>query len=117
VLKPGFLTTIQDRGRFGCAMLGVGPAGPMDEVAMRLANALVGNALDAAVLEITLVGPRLRFHVPATIALTGATFANVASWRPIDVAAGDVLDVGPVELIIGQYYDYTERSAGKLWGL
>jgi antagonist of KipI len=94
VLKPGLLTTIQDRGRFGCAMLGVGRAGPIDDVAMRLANALVGNALDAAVLEITLVGPRLRFHAPATIALTGAEFPNVASWRPVDVEAGDVLDIG-----------------------
>ena len=60
VLKPGMLTTIQDRGRFGCAMLGVGRAGPMDDVAMRLANALVGNALDAAVFEITLASTRAR---------------------------------------------------------
>jgi antagonist of KipI len=88
------LTTIQDRGRFGCAMLGVGRAGPMDDVAMRLANALVGNALDASVLEITLVGPRLRFDSRATIALTGAEFPNVPSWQPVDVEAGAVIDVG-----------------------
>jgi len=93
VLKPGLLTTIQDRGRFGCAMLGVGRAGPMDDVAMRLANALVGNTLEAPVLEITLVGPRLRFHMPATIALTGAEFP-LASWQPMRFEAGDVLDVG-----------------------
>jgi len=93
VLKPGLLTTIQDRGRFGCAMLGVGRAGPMDDVAMRLANALVGNTLEAPVLEITLVGPRLRFHLPATIALTGAEFP-LASWQPMRFEAGDVLDVG-----------------------
>ncbi|MET0232120.1 MAG: biotin-dependent carboxyltransferase family protein [Rhodanobacteraceae bacterium] len=94
VLKPGMLTTIQDRGRLGCAMLGVGRAGPMDDIAMRLANALVGNAIDAAVLEITLAGPRLRFDAPTTIALTGAEFRNVASWRPLGVDAGDVLDIG-----------------------
>jgi antagonist of KipI len=88
------LTTIQDRGRFGCAMLGVGRAGPMDDVAMRLANALVGNAAGAAVLEITLVGPRLRFDAATTIAFAGAEFPNVASWRPIHVEAGAVVDVG-----------------------
>jgi biotin-dependent carboxylase-like uncharacterized protein len=100
VLKPGLLTTVQDRGRFGCAMLGVGRAGAMDDVAMRLANALVGNATDAAVLEITLMGPRLRFDEAATIALTGAEFAaridnrEIAMWQPIAVDAGAVIDFG-----------------------
>jgi antagonist of KipI len=100
VLKPGLLTTLQDRGRYGCAMLGVGRAGAMDDVAMRLANALVGNSVDAAVLEITLIGPRLRFDEGATIALTGANFpariddADSAMWQPIVVDAGAVLDFG-----------------------
>lgn len=100
VLKPGLLTTLQDRGRAGCAMLGVGHAGPLDDVAMRLANALVGNALDAASLEITLLGPTLRFDRAATIALTGADFplrlddVEVATWRRIDVDAGATIAVG-----------------------
>jgi antagonist of KipI len=88
------LTTLQDRGRHGCAMLGVGTAGGLDDVALRLANALVGNASDAAVLEITLIGPRLRFHEAATIALTGAEHPAVPMWRAVDVDAGTVLDVG-----------------------
>jgi biotin-dependent carboxylase-like uncharacterized protein len=100
VLKPGLLTTLQDRGRFGAAMLGVGRAGAMDDVAFRLANALVGNPQDAAALEITLNGPRLRFERAAIVALTGAEFgANVdaralAMWQPCEIAAGAVLDVG-----------------------
>jgi antagonist of KipI len=100
VLKPGLLTTLQDRGRFGCAMLGVGRAGPMDAAAMRLANALVGNAPEAAALEITLIGPRLRFDAAATIALAGAEFgarlgeAELPMWQPVAVRAGAVLDVG-----------------------
>ncbi|MDR2013157.1 MAG: biotin-dependent carboxyltransferase family protein [Rhodanobacter sp.] len=101
VLKPGLLTTLQDRGRPGYAALGVGTAGAMDEVALRLANALVGNAEDAAALEITLSGPRLRFAAAATIALTGAHFnatldgRPLAAWRPQHVAAGSVFDGGP----------------------
>ena len=100
VLKPGLLTSVQDRGRRGYAALGVGVAGPMDDVAFRLANALVGNGDDAAALEITIVGPRLRFDTAATIALTGAGFAaqidgsSIESWRAIDISAGAVLTCG-----------------------
>jgi antagonist of KipI len=100
VLKAGLLTTVQDRGREGCAILGVSRAGAMDDVAMRLANALVGNSLDAAALEITLIGPRLQFEATAIIALTGAEFpirvdgADVGMWRCVHVPAGAVLELG-----------------------
>jgi antagonist of KipI len=100
VLRAGLLTTVQDRGRPGHASLGVGSAGPMDAVALRLANALVGNAPDAAAIEIGLLGPRLRFTEAATIAIAGAEFdARAASmplpaWRPVRIAAGTVLDCG-----------------------
>lgn len=99
VLKPGLLTTLQDRGRYGYAAFGVGHAGPMDDVAPRLANALVGNADDAAVLEITLAGPRLRFGTGTVVALSGADFharldgEPFAGWRAVPVPAGAVLDV------------------------
>jgi antagonist of KipI len=88
------LTTVQDRGRSGCAMLGVGTAGAMDDVALRLANALVGNAPEAAALEITLIGPRLRFGKAATIALAGAEHTAVPMWQPVSVDAGTVIDFG-----------------------
>jgi biotin-dependent carboxylase-like uncharacterized protein len=94
VVRAGMLTTIQDRGRRGWAVLGVGTAGAMDDVALRLANALVGNEYDAAVLEITLVGPRLRFDEAATVALTGAEHPDFPMWRAVRVDAGHVLDFG-----------------------
>ncbi len=100
VLRAGMLTTLQDPGRHGCAMLGVGAAGAMDDVALRLANALVGNEPDATALEITLIGPRLRFTAAATIALTGATFpahvdtTEVPMWRAVRLDAGRVLELG-----------------------
>ena len=46
VIKPGLLTTVQDRGRWGYQARGVPVAGPMDPCSHRLANALVGNARD-----------------------------------------------------------------------
>ncbi len=100
VLAAGLLTSVQDRGRYGFAALGVGRAGPMDPVAARLANALAGNPGDAALLEITLSGPRLRFDCTTTIALAGAEFAAtldgkpVPGWRPFEVAAGSILAIG-----------------------
>jgi antagonist of KipI len=94
ILRAGMLTTLQDRGRSGYAMLGVGTAGAMDDVAYRLANALVGNPPGAAALEITLTGPRLRFEAAATIALTGAGHPGVPMWQAVCVEAGDVLDIG-----------------------
>ena len=102
VLKPGLLTTLQDRGRRGYAALGIGSAGPMDDVAFRLANALVRNERNATALELTLIGPRLHFDRAATIALTGATFdawidgKPIDGWRAIEVKAGAVLDCGRV---------------------
>lgn len=100
VLRAGLLSTLQDRGRFGCAALGVGCAGPMDEVCHRLANALAGNAAEATALEIALVGPRLRFERDAVAAFAGAELPlllddrSVAAWRPFAIRAGQVLDVG-----------------------
>jgi len=100
VARAGLLDTLQDRGRTGCAALGVGTSGAMDDVSLRLANALAGNEDDVAAIEFTAIGPTLRFERDATIALTGAPFdarigdATAAMWRRLRVRAGDVLDVG-----------------------
>ncbi len=100
VLAPGALTTIQDLGRPGWAHIGVPRSGAADRPALRLANQLVGNDAGAAALETTLVGPRLRFDGPATVALTGATVPARVGDRavpmhdPFAVAAHDELRVG-----------------------
>ncbi|MET4649936.1 allophanate hydrolase subunit 2, partial [Gordonia terrae] len=73
VLRSGPLTTIQDwPGRVGYWKVGVPPSGPMDDLSFRLANLAVGNPETAAGLEITLMGPALRFDRSAVVAVTGA---------------------------------------------
>lgn len=72
VLDPGPLTTVQDLGRTGWASLGVPRSGAFDRAAARLANRLVGNPVDAAVLELTVGGLALRVLDAATFACTGA---------------------------------------------
>ncbi|MCR8895742.1 5-oxoprolinase/urea amidolyase family protein [Gordonia sp. GONU] len=103
VLRSGPLTTIQDwPGRTGYWKVGVPPSGPMDDLSFRLANLAVGNPEAAAGLEITLMGPALRFEAESVVAVTGAPVAvtlngrPVPQWVPLSVGAGDVLDVGTV---------------------
>ena len=83
VVKPGLLTTVQDRGRHGLQHLGVVACGPMDPVALELANALVGNRGGEAALEMTVLGPQIAFEEDALIALCGAAFQVKAGEVPI----------------------------------
>lgn len=74
VRRPGLLTTVQDLGRWGHQVNGVPVAGPMDPFSHRLANHLVGNPPEAALLEITLLGPELVAEAQLTLAVCGADF-------------------------------------------
>ncbi|CAB5517259.1 Carbamoyl-phosphate synthase large chain [Achromobacter anxifer] len=101
VLAAGTYTSVQDYpGRVGYWDIGVPPSGPMDDYAFRLANRIVGNAPDAAGIETTLVGPSLRFHGDAIVALTGAACAATLDgepmpmWTPVAVRSGQVLETG-----------------------
>ncbi|HEV8345548.1 MAG TPA: biotin-dependent carboxyltransferase family protein [Vicinamibacterales bacterium] len=87
VIKPGLLTTIQDRGRWGLQSHGVPVAGPMDPVSHRLANALVGNDAGAATLEITLIGPELEFEGERVVAVAGAEFEMALDSRAVPMHA------------------------------
>ena len=71
IVKPGLLTSVQDLGRYGHQASGVPAAGPMDTFSHRLANQLAGNDVDAATLEITLIGPELETSHDLTCAVAG----------------------------------------------
>ena len=68
----GFLTSIQDGGRFGYQDIGVSPSGPMDKKAFNIANLLVGNPKDESAFELTYMGPVILFESDNVIAITGA---------------------------------------------
>jgi biotin-dependent carboxylase-like uncharacterized protein len=96
VISPGFLTTVQDLGRFGYAHLGVSASGAADSLALRAGNLLVGNAENAAALEMTLAGGAFEFGADAVVALTGSDFAaNLPMWTGVPVARGDTVRFGP----------------------
>lgn len=99
VLRPGLLTTVQDRGRTGYQRFGVPVSGAVDQAALRVGNVLVGNPQDTAALEIALQGPQLRLLTDVVLALTGAEFAATLDAEPLpsceSFAAhpGQVLDI------------------------
>jgi urea carboxylase len=104
VLQPGTHSTVQDwPGRRGFWHVGVPPSGPMDELAFRLANRLLGNPEPAAALEFTVTGPTLKFGCDALIALSGAVMraeldgSEVEFWRVLAVRAGSVLKLGAID--------------------
>ncbi|MEU1479705.1 biotin-dependent carboxyltransferase family protein [Streptomyces sp. NPDC001668] len=100
VVRAGALTTVQDRGRPGHAHLGVPRSGALDGPAAALANRLVGNLPEAAVLETTLNGCALRPRSAVTVAVTGAPCritvdGRPAAWgAPVHVPGGALLTVG-----------------------
>ncbi|HVM25407.1 MAG TPA: biotin-dependent carboxyltransferase family protein [Candidatus Limnocylindrales bacterium] len=94
VVEPGVLSTVQDPGgRDAWRHLGVPQGGAADPWSARLANRLVGNPDDAALIEMTLVGPTLRFHRPATVALTGRLAGSIDG-VPLPADAGRAVRPG-----------------------
>jgi KipI family sensor histidine kinase inhibitor len=103
VRDPGVLALVQDRGRPGLAAVGVGRSGAADARAARQANRLVGNAVDAAVLEVLLGGVELGFPAGGVLALTGAEVPAWLDGHPVAprtatrVPPGAVLRTGHAE--------------------
>jgi len=103
VLRAPSLTTVQDLGRADQRRQGVSVGGALDLFAARVANLLVGNAEEAALLEITFGGLRLRFNDSRSVAWCGGTFqARIAEAKfPAGcrgiVRRGEELEFDPVE--------------------
>ena len=104
VVEPGTHTTIQDYpGRIGYWEIGVPPSGPMDHLALRLANRLVGNNEGASALECTVSGPKLRFHHRAIVCVSGADMQpeidgrRQPMWEAFEVEPGEMLKLQTIK--------------------
>ena len=98
IIAAGVRSTVQDRGRFGHLRSGVPPAGAADPFALAAANALVGNAADAAGIEI--VGTPFHFSCDdaRVVAVTGRdasleTRSRLPGWSSVFVRAGQQVTV------------------------
>ncbi len=138
IIEPGLLTTIQDRGRYGFQRFGVPVSGAFDTFALRAANLLAGNDQGAAALEMTVLGPRIKFLDDTWFALAGADLSAtldgllVPSWQSISVRKDSILSFQgaqdgmrsylsvaggiDVPLVMGSRSTYTKTAMGGLEG-
>ena len=138
VIESGIFTTVQDLGRYGYQRYGVPVSGALDQFALRVANLLVGNADGNAGLEMTFIGPRLRFLTDTVIAVTGGDLGPLVDnqpipcWQSVAVSRGGVLSFsGPrdgiraylavaggidVPPVLGSRSTYTRSKLGGLAG-
>ena len=96
ILNPGLLTTVQDFGRIGYQQFGVPVSGVVDPRAMSIANILVDNPEDEAVLECTMLGPQICFHAANAIAITGGDLGPTIDNQPIPNYAAIRVEAGQV---------------------
>ena len=100
VREGGLFSTIQDLGRHGLQQFGIPVSGAMDSHSAIMANRLVGNDINVAVIEITLSGPVLYFSSPTIVAFTGCHAPlsldgrRLPAWESHQVEAGSILSVG-----------------------
>lgn len=99
VLHPGLFTTIQDIGRINYRRYGMPESGAMDNYNAYLANWLVENSANAALLEITMSGPVLNFETDCIIGLAGADMKAtvnkkaIVNYKAHQIIAGDTLQL------------------------
>lgn len=88
------LCLLQDAGRFGVRHLGVTQGGALDWVSMSWANWLLGNSLDAPVVEVTLGGFTVLAEDYCLLALAGADLGAYVDERPVSPGRSFILQKG-----------------------
>ncbi len=114
VVSPGLQALVEDLGRPGHAAMGVSTSGAVDARSLRAANRAVGNPVGTATIEATGGGLRLRAHGHVVVAAAGALVPLTVHpsagerWRaplarPVALAHGDELELGPPERGVRTY--------------
>ena len=138
IITGGLFTTVQDLGRPSGTISGFPWGGVMDRKSAIYANSLVGNSSLSALLEITLVGPKILFLEEVKIAICGAYLSPSVNGERINnntvvtVKKEDVLSFGKlksgcraylaisggikVPLILGSASTYTYANIGGYKG-
>lgn len=106
IIDPGMLTTVQDAGRPGFASLGVPPSGAANPLALLIGNRILGNDLNAAALEATMIGPTFECLASLSLCIIGASVPHAfierrrtrTPLRPgiaTPLSVGDRVSIGP----------------------
>ena len=94
VFESAGMSSLQDLGRYGLQNQGIGTCGAMDRMAARVANNLLGNTDNAALIEIALGGARLRIAQTQWFAITGADLQAKADGMPVELCRPIRLETG-----------------------
>ena len=96
VERTGPLALVQDAGRFGCRHLGVTQGGALDWISLGWANWLLGNAPDAAGIEIAIGGLALKAERTLRLAIAGADLGATRDGEPLAANGSFTLERGQV---------------------
>ncbi|MDA9604254.1 biotin-dependent carboxyltransferase family protein [Candidatus Pelagibacter sp.] len=78
ILRPGINTTIQDKGRNNLYHYGISVSGAIDQRNFKLANGIIENKIDEAVIEFAYQGPHLRLkNGKINFSITGDVFFKI----------------------------------------
>lgn len=97
IIDTGIISLVEDLGRYGYQRYGVSVSGVMDEYAARIANFLVRNEPNAALIESALKCPTIEFFGDTVFAVTGGEcplFINdkpITLWESYIAQKGDIL--------------------------
>jgi len=100
IIDPGLLSIVQDQGRYGYQRYGVSTTGVMDEFASRVANRLVENDDNDAVIETTMKGITFEMTGDCIFAITGGNCETTLNGKVISLwdshkgKAGDIVKMG-----------------------
>lgn len=98
VIAPAIATSVQDQGRFGHRMFGIGRSGAMDPASLAAANRAAGADPGAAGIEFGPGALVIEITAPGTIAFSGAPRTGAPWWATIEVVPGDRFELaGPNE--------------------
>ncbi len=99
VIRPGIISMMEDRGRFGYGDIGITQSGMADLYSGALANKLLGNAPYTPLLEISLGGAEFVSHIDTCISITGANSTLSINgrtrkpWRSHRIEPGDTIKI------------------------
>jgi len=90
-------------GRYGGQHLGINPGGAMDKLSAQIANILVGNSTNEAVIELHFPAAAFFFEQPSLVAISGADFSasvngeEIPCMRPALVSKYSILQFHRIE--------------------
>jgi biotin-dependent carboxylase-like uncharacterized protein len=118
LIDPGLGASLQDLGRRGWKRYGVPPGGALDDHAARWANLLLGNPLNAPVLEFLFHGATLRALRDVELALTGAALGpgpGPVRWHTRLLTRGEEMTLPPSASGVWTYVATRGGFVGARW--